>query len=51
VHAKTRPPNYAPCVSAVTFTRLQAGSYVFYVRAVGPGGRDRTPATYAFAIP
>jgi hypothetical protein len=51
VHAKTRPPNYAACGSAVTFTRLQAGSYVFYVRAVGPGGRDRTPATYAFAIP
>jgi hypothetical protein len=33
----------------MAFRHLQAGSYVFYVRAVGPGGPDGTPATYKLA--
>jgi hypothetical protein len=38
------------CRSPKTFRGLHAGSYVLYVRAIGPGGADKTPATYDFKI-
>jgi hypothetical protein len=47
---KTPAPEYVSCHSPKTFTRLKAGSYVLYVRAVGPGGADKTPARYKFKI-
>ena len=49
--AKAPSPRYAPCGTPKTFKHLQTGSYVFYVRAVGPGGPDKTPATYRFKMP
>ena len=48
--ARTPPPAYARCSSPATFTHLQPTSYVFDVRAIGPGGTDPTPAGYRFAI-
>ena len=48
--ARTPAPAYVSCHSPKTFTRLKAGTYVLYVRAVGPGGADKTPATYEFKI-
>jgi len=47
---KTPAPEYVSCHSPKTFTRLTAGTYVLYVRAVGPGGADKTPASYEFKI-
>jgi polyhydroxybutyrate depolymerase len=47
---KTPPPKYAKCGSTKSFTHLKAGKYELYVRAVGPGGVDPTPATYRFRI-
>jgi hypothetical protein len=41
---------YSSCSSPKTFSNLDAGSYVLYVRALGPGGADKTPATYSFTI-
>ena len=49
-HAKTPAPKYTKCRSPKTFKHLKAGSYVLRVRAVGPGGVDKTPATYRFKI-
>ena len=49
-HAKTPAPRYTKCRSPKTFKHLKAGSYVLRVRAVGPGGVDKTPATYRFKI-
>ena len=49
-HAKTPAPGYAVCRPSISFRHLSPGGYVFYVRAVGAGGADRTPATYAFTI-
>ena len=43
-------PRYTKCRSPRTFKHLKAGSYVLRVRAVGPGGVDKTPATYTFKI-
>ena len=48
--ARTPAPKYVSCHSPKTFTGLHAGSYVLYVRAIGPGGADKTPATYDFKI-
>jgi PKD repeat protein len=48
--ARTPAPEYVSCRSPKTFRRLKAGTYVLYVRAVGPGGADRTPASYEFKI-
>ncbi len=45
----TPAPSYAGCVSPKTYRNLRAGRYVFYVRAIGPGGTG-SPATYAFTI-
>jgi hypothetical protein len=46
----TPAPSYAACSSPAAFTNLKAGSYVFYVRAVGPGGVDPSPPSYSFTI-
>jgi hypothetical protein len=32
------------------YVHLAKGTYIFYVRAVGPGGPDKTPATRKFTI-
>jgi hypothetical protein len=48
--AKTPSPKYSSCGSSKTFKNLKVGSYVLYARAVGPGGADKTPATYKFKI-
>jgi hypothetical protein len=44
-------PRYVACNSPKIYTQLEPGGYVFYVRAVGPGGPDPTPARHRFAIP
>ena len=49
-HATTPSPKYSSCGSTKTFKHLKAGSYKLYVRAVGPGGTDKTPATYTFKV-
>jgi len=50
-----RAPGLRPRVCEVPRAgRIHASgpaAYVFYVRSVGPGGPDRTPAKYAFTIP
>jgi hypothetical protein len=48
--AKTPSPTYARCGSTKTFKGLKAGSYVLYVRALGPGGVDPSPVRYSFKI-
>jgi hypothetical protein len=47
---KTPRPEYVSCGSPKTFKHLKAGKFELYVRAVGPGGTDETPATYKFKI-
>jgi len=49
-HAKTPAPKYTKCRSPKTFKHLKRGSYLLRVRALGPGGTDKTPATYTFKI-
>ena len=48
--AKRPSPKYSSCRSPKVFKDLPAGTYVFYVRAVGPGGIDKTPASHKFKI-
>jgi inosine-uridine nucleoside N-ribohydrolase len=48
--AKTPSPRYSDCGSTKTFKGLKVGSYVLYVRAVGPGGVDASPARSWFKI-
>jgi polyhydroxybutyrate depolymerase len=48
--ARTPAPTYSKCGSTQTFTHLRSGSYRLYVRAVGPGGVGKRPATYSFTI-
>jgi hypothetical protein len=47
---KTPAPKYSSCRSPKTFKHLKPGSFVLRVRAVGPGGVDKTPAIYRFTI-
>jgi len=49
-HAQAPTDHYRPCGTAKTYTHLAAGEYIFYVRAVGPGGTDPTPASRTFTI-
>jgi hypothetical protein len=42
--------HYRSCGSGKTYTHVAAGEYIFYVRAVGPGGTDPTPASRTFTI-
>jgi DNA-binding beta-propeller fold protein YncE len=46
-HSKAR---FRPCTSPKTYPRLKPGKYTFEVRAVGPGGIDRTPATRGIVV-
>ena len=50
--AKGKHPKlaYRGCRSPASYRHLKVGSYTFYVRAVGPGGTDPTPAHHAFRI-
>jgi hypothetical protein len=43
-------PSYGTCTSPKTYADLKRGTYVFDVRAVGPGGTDATPASDRFTI-
>jgi hypothetical protein len=36
--AKTPKPQFTKCGATKTYRNLKKGSYVFYARAVGPGG-------------
>jgi hypothetical protein len=47
---KAPSPRYLACGPKKTFTHLATGRYVLYVRAVGPGGVDKTPVRYTFTI-
>ena len=49
--ARSPAPHYISCGSPKTFTHLKAGDYVLYVRAIGPAGADKTPASYRFTFP
>lgn len=47
--AKQPKPRFSGCRSPKGYKHLaRGGRYVFYVRAVGPGGSDRTPARFSF---
>jgi hypothetical protein len=41
---------FRPCRSPKTYKHLRAGRYTFSVRAIGPGGRDLSPAKAKFKI-
>ncbi len=43
-------PAYSRCGEAVTYSALAPAHYVFYARAIGPGGADPRPPTYHFVI-
>ncbi len=47
---KKRAPSYQACRSPKTYKHLLRGHYTFYVRAVGDGGNDPTPASVHFKI-
>ena len=49
-HKKAPKPSYSKCSSPKTYKHLKRGSYEFFLRAVGPGGTDATPATHRFKI-
>ena len=42
--------SYASCSSPRTYKHLSGGKYKFFVRAVGPGGTDGSPAKVPFKI-
>jgi hypothetical protein len=48
--AKHATARVGRCHSPKRYGHLKAGSYVFAVRAVGPGGEDKTPAAKTFRI-
>ena len=48
--ARTPKPQYTTCSKTKRFTQLADGTYIFFARAVGPGGTDQTPATHKFQI-
>jgi alpha-tubulin suppressor-like RCC1 family protein len=45
-----RTARFLPCAPPRTYEHLKPGGYLFSVRAVGPGGADRTPASRRFRI-
>jgi hypothetical protein len=49
-HEHPATPRYATCATPKTYAKLAAGSYVFYVRTVGPGAPGKTPASRRFTI-
>ena len=48
--AKTPAPSFEACEGPKTYRHLALGRYIFYVRAVGPGGPDPRPANHKFRI-
>ncbi len=48
--AKTPAPSFEACEGPKTYRHLALGRYIFYVRAVGPGGPDPKPAKHKFRI-
>jgi hypothetical protein len=48
--ARPPSPRYFRCAATKTFTGLKPGTYVVYVRSVGPGGVDTSPARHTFKI-
>lgn len=48
---KRKKPKFRSCRSPKSYKKLAPGTYVFRVRAVGPGGPDATPAKKQFRIP
>jgi hypothetical protein len=42
--------DWSPCRSPATYRHLRLGRHTFSVRALGPGGRDSTPAKERFRI-
>jgi hypothetical protein len=38
--AKTPAPKYTACGTSKTYSKLKPGKYLFYVRAIGPGGSN-----------
>lgn len=47
---KRKKSKFRACRSPKTYRKLAAGTYTFKVRAIGPGGRDATPARKRFTI-
>ena len=45
-HAAT----FSRCLGSKSYARLRPGHYTFEVRAMGPGGADKTPAHHAFTV-
>jgi LmbE family N-acetylglucosaminyl deacetylase len=41
---------YKPCTSPTTYRNLAPGTYIFKVKAIGPGGAAGTPATRKFKV-
>jgi hypothetical protein len=41
---------YKPCTSPTTYRNLVPGTYVFKVKAIGPGGVEGTPVTRKFKV-
>lgn len=49
--SKRKKPKFRSCRSPKSYKKLAPGTYIFQVRAVGPGGPDATPAKKRFTIP
>ncbi|MGO9759751.1 MAG: hypothetical protein ACLP1Q_00605 [Solirubrobacteraceae bacterium] len=49
-HKRAPAPRYSSCRTPKRYTKLTPGVYVFYVRTVGPGGIEETPAKHRFTI-
>jgi hypothetical protein len=49
-HAKLPKPRYRRCGHSKKYSNLHQGTYIFYVRAIGRGGTEKTPITHRFTI-
>jgi len=49
-HRRTPAPSYGSCSTPQIYKHLKAGKYVFYVRAVGPGGTQAPAVPDRFKI-
>jgi hypothetical protein len=47
---KTPSPKYSRCGEKKTYRRLKPGTYVLYVRGIGPVGPQDRPVIYRFKI-
>jgi hypothetical protein len=50
LRGKGQKPGFRSCDSPKTYKHLKRGRYTFQVRAVGPGGKDPSPAKKRFKI-